>query len=116
MGRIQVSNMNQLSILLVNYPFSNQTEFKTRPAVVISNNEFNKKHRYCLTCPITSKESLKEFELELEKNDFDGNLNKKSFIRSDSIASIEKSLIVRKIGQINLQLFERLKKKIIENL
>lgn len=107
--------MNQLSVMLAKFPFTNQIDYKVRPTIIISNNYFNKAHSFCWVCPITSKTSLQEFELEISKNDFSGVLETKSFIRTDTIASMEKNLFLKEIGKITPTLFEKLKKELFKN-
>ncbi|MDO8647939.1 MAG: type II toxin-antitoxin system PemK/MazF family toxin [Candidatus Diapherotrites archaeon] len=108
--------MNQLSVVLARFPFTNQIDYKIRPVVVISNSKFNGAHNFCWACPITSKASLKEFELEISKAEFTGELKTQSFIRTDTIASMEKELFLKEIGKITPTLFEKLKKELIKNL
>jgi mRNA interferase MazF len=111
-----MNSLNQLSVALARFPFSNQIDYKFRPVLIISNENFNKKHNYFLTCAITSKKSLTEFEIEISKNEFSGILKTESFIRSDSIASLEKELILKEIGKITPELFKKIKKEIINNI
>lgn len=108
--------VDQSSVVLARFPFTNQVDYKIRPAVIISNDRFNKLHDFCWVCPITSKTSMKEFELEIRESDFKGELKTKSFIRTDTIASMENDLLLKKIGDISIALFERLKKEIVKNL
>ena len=108
--------MNQLSVGLARFPFTNQIDYKIRPAVIISNNKFNKSHNFYWVCPVTSKIAMKEFELEISKNDFNGELKTKSYIRTDTIASMEKDLFLKEIGIISSKLFETLRKELIKNL
>ena len=108
--------MNQLSVGLARFPFTNQKDYKIRPALIISNTYFNKTHNYFWACPITSKTGSGEFEFELNANEFTGVLKHKSFIRTDFIASLEKELFLKEIGQISRNLFEKFRKEIIRNL
>ena len=108
--------MDQLSVVLAKFPFTNQTDYKIRPAVIISNPKFNKIHSFFWLCPITSTINLREFELEIPENEFSGKFKTKSYIRSDLIAGLEKELLLKEIGKISLNLFEKLKKEIIKNM
>lgn len=116
MENLLVISMNQLSLVLARYPFTNQIDYKIRPTLIISNEKFNNNHNYFLVCPVTSKESLKEFEIEIPKKDYSSELKTRSFIRTDSIASIEKELFIKEIGKISSALFQRVKRRILENL
>jgi len=108
--------MKQLSVVLTRYPFSNQIDYKIRPAVIISNEKFNKIHNCFWVCPITRKVKLKEFEIEIPEKEFSGKLNYKSYVRSDKIATMEKELFLKEIGTISQKLFGKLKKEIIKNM
>ena len=108
--------MDQLSVVLAKFPFTNQIDYKIRPAVIISNHKFNIVHQFFWTCPITSKTSLPEFELEIPKNEFSGKLKTASYIRTDTITSMEKSLFISEIGKISQKLFEKLKQELVKNL
>lgn len=101
---------------LVKFPFTSQIDYKIRPAVIISNLKFNKVHDFFWACPVTSKTSLKEFEIEITNSEFSGQLKTKSYIRSDTIVSMEKNLFLKEIGKISQELFEKLKQELLKNL
>src|SRR3990172_1443288 len=107
--------MNQLSVVLARYPFTNQIDYKIRPAVIISNPEFNRTHQYFLVCPITSKSSNQAFELKISESDFNGKLEQNSFIRTDTISSMEKELFLKELGKITPKLFSKLKQMLLNN-
>ncbi|MBU2100647.1 type II toxin-antitoxin system PemK/MazF family toxin, partial [Candidatus Micrarchaeota archaeon] len=98
--------MNQLSVVLARFPFTNQIDYKIRPALIVSNPKFNKIHSFFWLCPITSTINLREFELEIPENEFSGKFKTKSYIRSDSITGLEKELIIKELGKISSNLFE----------
>ena len=108
--------MDQLSVVLAKFPFTNQIDYKIRSALIISNSKFNAIHQYFWVCPITSKTSMPEFELELTANEFSGKLDSKSYIRTDNISSLEKGLFIKEIGKISAKLFEKLKAEISKNI
>jgi len=108
--------MDQLSVVLARFPFTNQADYKIRPALIISNPEFNKVHGFYWVCPITSKTSLKEFELEIEGKEFSGELKARSYIRTDTLASMEKELFLKEIGKISQNLFQKVKADLAKNL
>lgn len=107
--------MDQLSVVLAKFPFTNQIDYIIRPAVIISNPVFNKAHQFFWLCPVTSKISLPEFEMEIPKSEFHGRLQTTSYIRTDTIVSMEKKLFLKEIGKISQKLFEKLKQELIKN-
>ncbi|MBS3163632.1 type II toxin-antitoxin system PemK/MazF family toxin [Candidatus Woesearchaeota archaeon] len=110
-------NIKQKEIVLLPYPFSNLEETKVRPAVVISNNFFNDNSNDFVAIPITSIAKEDPYSVMLGQNDLDfGKLLKESRIRVDKIFTVEKNLIIMKIGAINNKTFENIKSKIKEIL
>lgn len=105
--------MEQGDIVLVRYPFSNVTDYKIRPALVISNNEFNKKFDNWI-CPLTSKKL--EQCIPVQSSLIEGKLEKESFAKTNSIATIENDLILKKIGKINKQKTIEIIEQIIKNM
>ena len=118
MGKISMSDpMHQKDIVLVRFPFSNQIDYKIRPAIIVSNDFYNKHHSSFWIVPLTTKESLKEFEIELPNKEIvSGNINEKSFVRADNIATIEDDLILKEIGKISDRFFEKVKAAIVKNI
>ncbi|MDD5148538.1 MAG: type II toxin-antitoxin system PemK/MazF family toxin [Candidatus ainarchaeum sp.] len=108
--------MKQQQVFLARFPFSNQADYKIRPIAIISNNKLNEEHNFVWACPITTKQTKPEFELEIREKDFTGELKSKSFVRTDTIATMEKTLILKQIGEISKPLFEKLKTGLIKNL
>ena len=79
----------QKEIILIPYPFSNLEEKKVRPALVISNNLFNKKSKDCLLVPLTSVIKKEPYSIIIKQENLTvGNLIKVSRIKADKIFSI----------------------------
>lgn len=97
-------------VIVSNFPFSDLSESKRRPALIIA--VFKEE---ILLCQITSQYKYDEYAIELTNENFKiGNLNKFSHIRPNRIFTADKQLVERKIGTIKK---EKLKKVIecIEN-
>ena len=87
-------------ILLVPFPFTDQTSRKKRPAVIISSNDYNQQKLDLIIMAITSQISLPLTLGELQIIDFSAaGLIKPSVIKP-VISTIEKSLVIRKLGQL----------------
>lgn len=108
--------MKQLSVALARFPYTNQIDYKIRPAVIISNDGFNKEHNFVWACPITTQASLPNYELEIPQSEFSGQIKTRSFIRTDTIAAMEKDFFLKEIGTISNELFEKLKAELNKNL
>lgn len=105
--------VNQKEIVLLPYPFSDLEGTKVRPALVISNNTFNKKSEDCIMVPLTSVIKDEPYSVVInQKNLSAGKLLKPSRIRIDKIFSIEKNLISMKIGMVRDSLLREIKKEI----
>ncbi len=92
----------QRSLLLVPFPFSDQSGQKVRPVLVISNNEYNISGKDLIVCGITSNVKAGKYNIIIDNSDMEqGNLYSKSSIKADNILKIERKLIIKKIGQIN---------------
>jgi mRNA interferase MazF len=104
--------ISQRDIVLIPYPFSNLENKRVRPALVVSNNFFNKKSEDCLLIPLTSVIKQEPFSVIVQQRDLDsGNLIKISRIRVDKIFSLEKNSVLFKIGILKEQIFDKVKKE-----
>ena len=105
----------QKEIVLLPYPFSNQEGIKVRPAIVISNNNFNKKSEDCIMLPLTSVIKEVPYSVLINQEDLNsGKLLKPSRIRIDKIFTICQDLVRMKIGVINNKTFEKVKSEIFK--
>lgn len=85
-------------IVICDFPFSNLTQSKLRPALVITQNIF------CsyLLCPITSQCNSNEFTIALSDIELvDGGLNIDSLIRTDVLFTINENKIDHYSGCLN---------------
>ena len=103
--------MNQGDIILVRYPFSTHTDYKIRPALVVSRNEFNYLFDIWV-CSITSKK--KNHTISLDNSIIEGQLDKESHANPTNIATLNEELILKKIGELSKektrQIVEAIKK------
>ena len=102
-------------IIVVPFPFTDLSNSRKRPALVLSNLEGND----IIICEITSVIRKDNYVVQLENKDLElGKLRTKSIIRLNRIVTLHKSKISYKFGKINdSKLQEVLKKvKIVFNL
>ena len=108
-------NSNQGDLVLLSYPFSNLEGGKVRPALIISNNLFNKKSDDCIMVPLTSVIKNEPYSVIInQKNLESGRLLKVNRIRIDKIFSVEKNLIRLRIGRVNKETFENIKREFLK--
>ena len=91
-------------------------ESKVSPAVVISNDDYNKKFDDIVVCAITSNIEEKLYSILITSDDLsEGKLPLKSRIRADKILQVEKSLVIKKFAKLNNKTYDALITE-IENL
>lgn len=107
--------MYRFSIYLVNLePVIGSEQGKTRPALIISNEEINRILPVINILPITSyKENRKIYanEVFLEKDE--SKLEKDSIILCYQIRTVDKKRLIKKIGEVSS---EEVREEIIESL
>ena len=107
--------VKQKEIILLPYPFSNLGGTKVRPALVVSNYQFNKKSDDCVMIPLITIIKDEPYSVIIkQKNLSSGKLLKLSRIRADKIFSVEKNLIIMKIGKLNDNIFKKVKQEIFK--
>ena len=90
-------NLKRFDIALVNFPFSDLTKTKKRPALIISSLEGDN----TIFCQITTKRrGFQKYEVVLRKEDCDGDIRFDSFVYLDMIFTLHKNLVHRKIGEL----------------
>lgn len=105
--------MQQGDIILVRFPFSNLAEYKVRPALIVSNNSFNKKLDLW-ACPVTSKNN--DNCVALSGSFSEGKLERESFAKTNTITTLEKELVIKKIGKISKEKTNEIIEQLIQNL
>ncbi len=104
-----MDEIKQQDIVWVIFPYSDMQEAKFRPAVVVSNNSYNKKSPDIVACAVTSKLHEREYSILLDKSNLaSGNLPLKSRIRADKVVQIEKSLVAKSFARLNDKTFDLL--------
>ncbi len=103
--------MKQGDIVLIPFPFTDLSDYKVRPALVISNHSFNQK-RNLILMSVSTKSGIPSFSISLSQKDLTGGtLNKASFLRSQNVFTLEKRLVIKRVATLKK---EKLK-KIVED-
>lgn len=107
-------NLEQQAIVWVDVPYSNLGESKIRPAVVISNNDYNSKSSDVIICAITSNLQKTPYSILISQKDLSyGSLPIQSKIKADKIMQIEKNKISGTFAYLNNETFDLVIKEII---
>lgn len=105
--------ISQKEIVLLPFPFSDLEGTRVRPALVVSNNELNKKSEDCIMVPLTTVIKDEPYSVVINQEDLSsGKLLKSSRIRTDKIFSVKKDLVTMKIGVVNDNVLDKVKKEI----
>lgn len=98
-------------IVVVPFSFSDLTNSKRRPALVITELTGDD----VILCQITSRNINDKYSLELNNSDFEtGNLNQNSNIRPNRIFTADSHIIIYKVGNLKASKTEEIINKIIE--
>lgn len=85
-------------VVVVNFPFSDLTSAKKRPALLVA--ELSKND--VILCQITSQFTSDSSATLIEDNDFlNGSLNKISYVKSNRVFTANEKIIAYKIGSLN---------------
>ena len=102
-------------LLLVPFPFSDQSGRKVRPVIVISNNEFNEHSEDILVVGVTSNISKDQYTLPLINSDLEeGKLITQCYIKVENILKIDRGLILKRVGKIKKEKLKDIINKILE--
>ena len=85
---------------------------KTRPVVVISNDKNNEFSGTVTVLPLTSKKLRKIYPFEVYLGKGTGSLPKNSKIKADQIRTLDKSRLVKLIGELGRKQIQALEKAI----
>ena len=100
-------------VIVLDFPFSNLSQVKRRPALVIK----APKGGDLIVSQITGKSQEPSFEAQVNRKDFkEGGLKIDSYLRLDKIFSVEKSIVRYKAGSLKPEKFKEIIDKIISFL
>ncbi|MEW6040713.1 MAG: type II toxin-antitoxin system PemK/MazF family toxin, partial [Elusimicrobiota bacterium] len=98
-------------VIVVPFPFSDLTQAKRRPALVITTLDGSD----IILCQITSQQVKDKYAILLNENDFsDGSLKQPSNIRPNRIFTADKSIILYRIGHIKFEKINEVIEKIVD--
>ena len=93
---------NQGEIVLVPFPFTDLTGNKKRPVLIISKDIDNQRDNDVISCVITSNPRNVNYSLSIDTDNLkEGSLPLPSKIRVNKIFSLNKSIILKKIGTLD---------------
>lgn len=98
-------------IVVVPFPYSDLTNSKRRPSLVLAESSLND----LILCQITSQEIKDSFAIPISDDDFsNGSLNKVSNIRPNKLFTADSNIILYKIGSLKSQKLNEIIDRIVE--
>ena len=98
-------------VVVVPFPFSDLTDNKKRPALVVAELTGND----IIVCLITSQNAKDNYAISLTNSDFaSGNLKQNSNIRPNRIFTADSNIILYRIGTLKTPKIEEIIKKNVE--
>ena len=100
-------------VVIVPFPFSDLSQTKRRPALVIA----KLKGDDLILCQITSQATKDSYTIEISATDFtSGGLNQISCVRPNRLFTADKQIVLYKIGQITSQKMNEIITKVVNIL
>ena len=109
-------SLKQGNIVLVDFSYSNLTESKYRPALVMSNSEYNESSIDIVVLRVTSRSRGSKWESEILKDDLSkGTIDiEPSYVKVDSLYAIEKNIIKKVVAQLKEDKIKEIQKKLLD--
>lgn len=108
MGQI----LKQRDIVLVPFPYPDQTGIKRRPALVLSSDEFNRTSQDAILCGITSFNNGDPQLVAVKKEDWEGGMWSESYANPAYITSLYQGLVIKPIGRLGSKRFAEVREKL----
>lgn len=109
-----MARYSQGDIVLLPYPYTDLSDTKQRPVVIISKDSINKQN--FIVAKITSVIRNDQFSFPIEPTDIDTQLRRSSEVRTNEIFTVHKSLIIKTLASFKKAALRQLTDKIKENI
>jgi len=104
----------QGDIILIKYPYTDLSNNKQRPAVIISKDSINKQNY--IVAKITSVIRDDSFSFPISPTDIDKELKYDSEVRTNELFTVNQTIIIKKLATFKKESLKRLIDKIKENI
>ena len=105
----------QRDIVLLTFPFSDLESSKVRPAIVLSNDKYNRRSDDFVAVPLTSNLKFRDYAIVVTNNELEsGKLIVDSKVKVDRVFSVSQRLVRIKIGRIKAEVHERITDMLFE--
>ena len=97
------TGIEQRSIILMPFPYTDLSGAKKRPSLVVSSSDFNSRNDDVICCLITSNPEDSQHSIKINNKDMEnGYLEFDSKVKPYRIFTINKKLIYKVLGRLNL--------------
>ncbi|MDI6790146.1 MAG: type II toxin-antitoxin system PemK/MazF family toxin [Thermodesulfobacteriota bacterium] len=98
-------------VVVVPFPFSDLTQSKRRPALVVSKIEGDD----LILCQITSQSVKDSYAISLDDKDFEtGSLKQTSNVRPNRIFTADSHIVLYKVGNLKIEKLNEIIEKVVE--
>ncbi|WP_236035272.1 type II toxin-antitoxin system PemK/MazF family toxin [Alkalihalobacterium elongatum] len=105
----------QGDIVLIPVPFSDLSNRKQRPVLIISNDDYNQMTDDILVVAITSQLKDLDYSVVIEHKDLEeGFLKVTSAVRADKVYTLSKGIIRKRFGKVNSEVLSSIRTKVNE--
>ena len=109
--------ISQRDIVLLSFPFSDLQTSNVRPAIVLSNDRYNRHSEDFVAVPLTSNLKFKDYAVLITNGELEsGRLIVESKAKVDRIFSISQKLVRMKIGRVNSEVHSKIRTMLWELL
>lgn len=106
--------LEQGEIVLFPFPFSDQRRAKLRPAIVVSNDSYNRGSRDVIACGLTTNLANAAHSVLIEPRDLTrGTLVATSRAKADKIFALDQALVKRRLGTVKPAIVAALRKELV---
>ena len=107
--------LKQRNIILIPIPFTDLTSQKKRPAIIISNDNYNETHEDIVVAALTSNVEPRDFTITLTSDNLEvGTLKVTSMIRADKIYTLNKSIVLKTFGKVKPDILSKIKDSLLK--
>ena len=98
-------------VVVIPFPFSDLTQAKRRPALVIAGLEGDD----LILCQITSQRIKDKYAIQISDNDFEtGSLKQPSNVRPNRIFTADSNLVSYRVGNLKIKKLNEVIEKVVE--
>ena len=107
----------QKDLILIKVRYSDDTNYKKRPAIIVSSDIHNKKEDDVIIVPLISNLHPEHYSFIITNNEIQqGDLKFDSKVRTHKITVIDKRRIIKTIGEVNSNVLERIRFELLNIL